>query len=311
MAVEAMDELVSEFLEYLRFERYRSDHTVENYGADLRHFLNYIRETDSELTWKTVDSDIVRGWMEMMMDKGNSAASINRRLSSLRSFYRYAMSRGLCDEDPAYRVKGPKKGKALPQFLREDDMDRLLADSFWGDSFRELRAKTIILVFYSTGMRLSELIGLNDNSIDYYSCQLKVLGKRNKERVIPFGAELRDALREYQRQRNEKFGMASSVLFVADAGGRMTPYQVRREVQRCLSKVSTMKKRSPHVLRHTFATAMLNNESKLGSVQKLLGHASVATTEIYTHTTFEQLKKMYGKAHPRGENQSKDSKSSR
>ena len=296
-----MDKFIDEFLDYLRFERYRSACTVEGYGNDLKAFKEYVEALDAGLSWETIDSDIIRGWMESMMDKGNTATSINRRLSSLRTFYRFALSTKRVTRDPAYQVKGPKKAKPLPQYLREEEMDRLLEADFWSDIYKDVRARTIILTFYSTGMRLSELVGLNDSSIDFTSNQLKVLGKRNKERIIPFGPELKDALDAYRKRRDEEVGFTPEALFVTDKGARMTPKQVRNIVRENLAKVSTLKKKSPHVLRHTFATAMLNNDSGLESIQKLLGHESIATTEIYTHTTFEQLRQAYAKAHPRGE----------
>ena len=296
-----MDKFIDEFLDYLRFERYRSACTVDGYGKDLKAFKEYVEALDAGLSWETIDSDIIRGWMESMMDKGNTATSINRRLSSLRTFYRFALSTKRVTRDPAYQVKGPKKAKPLPQYLREEEMDRLLEADFWSDIYKDVRARTIILTFYSTGMRLSELVGLNDSSIDFTSSQLKVLGKRNKERIIPFGPELKDALDAYRKRRDEEVGFTPEALFVTDKGARMTPKQVRNIVRENLAKVSTLKKKSPHVLRHTFATAMLNNDSGLESIQKLLGHESIATTEIYTHTTFEQLRQAYAKAHPRGE----------
>lgn len=298
-----MDKLIDEFLDYLKYERYRSDCTVNGYGSDLMAFKDYVEALEAELSWENIDEDIVRGWMESMMDKGNSATSINRRLSSLRTFYRFALSRKKVTRDPAYQVKGPKKAKPLPQYLREEEMDRLLDADFWSDIYKDVRARTIILTFYSTGMRLSELVGLNDASFDTASNQFKVLGKRNKERIIPFGPELKEALGAYRKRRDEELGFKPEALFANDKGQRMTPDQVRAIVRENLAKVSTLKKKSPHVLRHTFATAMLNNDSGLESVQKLLGHESLATTEIYTHTTFEQLRKAYDKAHPRGEDE--------
>ncbi len=296
-----MEKLISEFLDYLKYERNRSEHTVENYGTDLRLFQRHVEGLDAEVSWKTVDSDMVRGWMEAMMDKGGTASSVSRRLSSLRTFFRFALARGKVEKDPVRHVKSPKREKPLPQYLREEDMDRLLGEEYWNDNYIDVRARTIILTFYSTGIRLSELIGLDDKSVDYSSCLLKVLGKRNKERQIPFGVELKSELLGYQKMRDSVVARVSSALFVTEKGLRMTPQQVRNEVKLHLSKVTTMKKRSPHVLRHTFATAMLNNESYLESIRALLGHESVATTEIYTHTTFEQLRNVYGKTHPRGE----------
>lgn len=291
--------MIEEFLDYLRYERNRSPLTVKNYGDDLRAFREFFKSLDNHLSWQSVDADIVRDWMESMMDKGNNATSVNRRLSALRSFYRFALSRHLVDRDPAHNVEGPKTSKPLPQFLKESEMNRLLDDMEWGDSFNNVRARTIIIVFYETGIRLSELIGLDDVSVDMDACEIKVTGKGDKQRVVPFGSEMLGALKEYVAIRDSSVSRSCDAFFVTDKGNRMRPDTVRSEVSRCLSAVSTLKKKSPHVLRHTFATAMLNNGAGIESVRKLLGHESASTTEIYTHTTFEQLKRVYEEAHPR------------
>ena len=291
--------MINEFLNYLKFERNRSDLTIKNYGEDLRAFKDFYRNLDSRLSWKSVDSDVIRDWMESMMDKGNNAASINRRLSALRSFYRFALARKLVDKDPVHGVTGPKKGRPLPQFLKENEMDRLLDAESWTESFEDVRDRTVIMTFYETGIRLSELIGLDDCMVDFSNRQLKVTGKRNKQRVIPFGEELLATFRDYMKCRDKEVNLQSEALFVTAKGLRMTSSQVREAVRKNLSKVCTLKKRTPHVLRHTFATAMLNNKAGIESVKKLLGHESLSTTEIYTHTTFEQLKREYYSAHPR------------
>ena len=291
--------MIDKFLDYLRFERNRSELTVKNYGDDLRAFEKFFRDLKNPVSWESVDSDVVRNWMERMMDEGNNAASINRRLSALRSFYRFALSRKLVDKDPVHGITGPKKGKPLPQFLKEKEMDRLLEREYWTRSFEDVRDRAIIMTFYETGIRLSELTGLDDKMVDFAEYQLKVTGKRNKQRIIPFGEELCTTLRGYMECRDRKVGRLSEALFVTDEGQRMSASLVRERVKRSLSKVCTLKKRSPHVLRHTFATAMLNHKAGIESVKKLLGHESLSTTEIYTHTTFEQLKREYSIAHPR------------
>ena len=291
--------MINEFLNYLKFERNRSDLTIKNYGEDLRAFKEFYGNLDGCHSWKSVDSDIIRDWMESMMDKGNNATSINRRLSALRSFYRFALARKLVDKDPVHGVTGPKKGRPLPQFLKENEMDRLLDAESWTEGFEDVRDRTIIMTFYETGIRLSELIGLDDSMVDFSNRQLKVTGKRNKQRVIPFGEELLATLRDYMKCRGKEVNLQSDALFVTAKGQRMTSSQVREAVRKNLSKVCTLKKRTPHVLRHTFATAMLNNKAGIESVKKLLGHESLSTTEIYTHTTFEQLKREYYSAHPR------------
>lgn len=235
-----------------------------------------------------------------MMDKGNTATSVNRRLSALRSFYRFALSRSLVERDPSRKVLGPKRKKPLPQFVKEREMDVLLDENMWSDSYEDSLARTILITFYETGIRLSELVGLDDEVVDFVSRELKVTGKRNKQRIIPFGGELAGVLKSYMSSRNEMFPMrVDSALFINKKGVRVSTSQVQGIVRKNLSKVTSLKKKSPHVLRHTFATAMLNHDAGLESVKKLLGHESITTTEIYTHTTFEQLKKVYKNAHPR------------
>lgn len=291
--------MIGEFLDYLRFEKNRSELTVSSYAEDLKAFEAYFKNLDMLLSWETVDADVIRGWMESMMDKGNRATSVNRRLSALRSFYRYALAHQKVARDPSRMIKGPKKAKPLPQFLKEEEMNRLLDVVEWGDDFEGVRARTMLMTFYETGIRLSELTGLDDTAIDWANHAVKVLGKRNKQRIIPLGEELEHTLLIYIRVRDEQVKAGNGALFVTRKGERMNGDQVRNEVKRCLSLVSTLRKRSPHVLRHTFATAMLNHEAGLESVKKLLGHESLSTTEIYTHTTFEQLKRVYQEAHPR------------
>ena len=273
--------------------------TVINYRRDLIEFERFYKELDCQLSWESVDSDVVRSWMEYMMDRGNSASSVNRRLSALRSFYRFALRRSLVDKDPVRGLQGPKKQKPLPQFLKETEMERLLDSKMWTDSYKDVLERTIIITFYETGIRLSELTGLDDKDIDNVTCEIKVTGKRNKQRIIPFGKELAEVFAQYQEVRNTTAKGDSTAFFQTEKGKRMTNAQVRSLVKKNLTKVSTLKKRSPHVLRHTFATAMLNHEAGLESVKKLLGHESLSTTEIYTHTTFEQLQTVYKNAHPR------------
>ena len=234
------------------------------------------------------------------MDNGAMASTVNNCLSAVRSFYRFALSRGLVAKDPAHAVKGPKKGKPLPYFVREKEMDELLDWKEWDNTIKDVRARTIIILFYETGIRLAELIGLDDEDVDFSRHLLKVTGKRNKQRLVPFGEEMENALRSYMELRDEQVRHEDChALFLNDKGVRVSRSQVKKLVHDNLGLVSTMKKRSPHVLRHSFATAMLNNGAGLESVKNLLGHESIATTEIYTHTTFEQLKSIYKKAHPR------------
>ena len=291
---------ISEFLDYMRYERRRSEQTLQGYRLDLEAYVAYLDTLEGHVTIDTADTEDIRGWIEAMMDRGNSPTSICRRLSAVRSMYRYALARGLVSHDPAHIVRGPKKSRYLPQFVREDDMDRLLDSAEWGSDYISTRARTILILLYETGMRASELTSLDDSSVDFAQGEIRVTGKGNKQRANPFGDELRTQLHEYIRQRDAMWQQRiDTALILNDRGSRMTYVQLRKEVMTRLSAISNLAKRSPHVLRHSFATAMLNNGADLESVQKLLGHSELSTTEIYTHTTFEQLKKVYSKAHPR------------
>lgn len=290
---------IARFLEYLQHERRCSCRTVESYGDDLRAFQAFCKEKDESIVWANVDADLIRDWMESMMDKGNNATSINRRLSALRSFFRFALKKKLVGKSPAHGVQGPKKQKPLPQFLKEKDVESLLDAKVSSTSYKDVRAKTVLALFYETGMRLSELTGLDDEAVDIKNRQLKVTGKRNKQRIIPFGDKLAEMLGAYIKVRDEEVVRRTAGLFLTEKGCRMNPGQVRYEVRNLLSRVSTLKKKSPHVLRHTFATVVLNHGAGIESVQKLLGHESLTTTEIYTHTTFEQLRSVYKHTHPR------------
>ena len=292
--------LIDSFLDYLRYERNYSEMTVTAYRIDLVQFEEFVKKKDAEIDFTVVDADVVRAWIVYLMDEqACKSTSVNRKLSSLRTFYHFLMKRKVVAVNPMIKVVGPKKKKPLPSFLKEKDMDRLLDEIPFGEDFEGCRDRMILEMFYATGMRLSELIGLDDVDVDFSSKLIKVTGKRNKQRLIPFGNELEENLLIYIKVRNDAIPEREKALFVRKGGKRMYPLQVYRLVRRGLSKVVTLKKRSPHVLRHTFATAMLNDNAQLGAVKELLGHESLATTEIYTHTTFEELKKVYEQAHPR------------
>lgn len=290
---------IDSFLEYLRLERNYSEKTVVSYGIDLREFEGYFKKADAEIDFTTVDADVVRNWVMHLMDEGRAVTSVNRKLSTLRSFYRFLLKKKVMTVNPMTKVVGPKKKKPLPSFVREKDMDRLLDDLTFGEGYEGCRDRMILEMFYATGMRLSELIGLDDADVDFSAKLIKVTGKRNKQRLIPFANELEHDLRVYIKVRDGALPNGSDAFFVRKDGKRMYPMQVYRLVKRNLSKVVSLKKRSPHVLRHTFATAMLNDCAELRAVKELLGHESLTTTEVYTHTTFEELKKVYELAHPR------------
>lgn len=291
--------MIEQFLDYIRYERNLSPQTVLTYEHSLHDLESYFKGLDDSLDWKSIDSDIIRDWLAFMLDKGAKATSVNTALSAVRSFFRFALGRKLVEKDPAHLIEGPKKSKPLPQFVREKEMNELLDDIEWGTTYKDVRARTIILMLYETGVRVSELTGLDDADVDFTTGQLKVTGKRNKQRIVPFGEELAAVMQQYRELRDAQVVRQSEALLLTEKGERMTRCQVYGIVRRNLSMVTTLKKRSPHVLRHSFATAMLNNGAGLESVKKLLGHESLETTEIYTHTTFEQLKRVYKEAHPR------------
>lgn len=291
--------LKESFLEYLELEKNYSDKTVISYESDLREFEEYLKGVSEDLDLLAVDADLVRGWVVSLMDRGFASTSVNRKLSSLRSFYRYLLKRGYVTVDPVAKVQGPKVKKPLPVFVKEADMDRLLDQTDFGSGFEGVRDRLIIEMFYLTGMRRSELANLKDGDVDFSACVIKVTGKRNKQRLIPFAEQLKEDLLLYLSLRNEICAGACEAFFVRKDGRMLTPVAVYLLVKRNLAKVVTLKKKSPHVLRHSFATSMLNHDAEIEAVKELLGHENLMATEIYTHTTFEELKKVYEQAHPR------------
>lgn len=292
--------LIDSFLEYLKSERNYSVATVENYAIDLVQFETFFESLNEGITWEKVDASVVREWeVQLLDDKKMSAASVNRKLSALRSFYRYLLMVGKVEANPMLKIAGPKNKSKLPVFVREKEMESLFEIMDSDKSFKGLRDRLVILMFYLTGMRRAELLSLKDADVDFSLKQIKVTGKRNKQRIIPMGTELMGAVKEYVSERRASFAVCSESLFVGDDGLPLTVGEVTRIVKDNLAKVTTNKKRTPHVLRHSFATALLNADADLPSIQKLLGHESLKTTEVYTHLSFEELKDAYKNAHPR------------
>lgn len=292
---------VDDFLSYLVADRGYSPLTVETYRVDLTHFEKFCQELDDEVDWNTVDSDLIRRWVSQRMEEGIGPRTVKRSLSALRSFYKYLLRMGAVEKDPTQLVSNPKVGKTLPSFIKESEMDRLLDGITYPQTFEGQRDHLILLTFYTTGVRASELVGLNIEDVDLSNGELKVTGKRNKQRIIPFGEELIHELNAYLKVVSDTFGQTSGALFLDKKGERLSNECVRQVVKHYLSLVTTQKKKTPHVLRHTFATVMLNNGADLEAVKELLGHESLSTTEIYTHTSFAELRKEYEKAHPRNE----------
>lgn len=291
---------IDSFLEFLKSERNYSDCTINSYSHSLVEFQKFCENFDDKLEWNTVDTTVIREWMVFMFDEQNlSTGSVNVHLSALRSFYKYLRMMSLVTVNPMAKITGPKKKKPLPSFVRESEMDRLLELMGEDKSFSGVRDRLIVMMFYETGIRRAEMLSLKDSDIDLDAKQIKVLGKRNKQRIIPFGKELEDEIKTYFELRRESFPGVQEKFLLLDSGKSITSEYLGRVVNEKLSLVTTQQKRSPHVLRHSFATAMLNNDADLGSIQKLLGHQSLATTEVYTHLSFEELKNVYRNAHPR------------
>ena len=286
------------FLQYLSFEKRFSPHTVLAYQNDLQQFLTFIKKLYETEDTSSITHSMVRSWIVDLMEKEISPRSINRKLTTLKTFYKFLLRQGKVLTNPMLKVQAPKTSKRLPVFVDEKKMDLLFSDKNFGEGFEATRDHLMLEIFYATGMRLSELIGLEDSSIDTYECQVKVLGKRNKERIIPFTNKLKELINIYLKARQEIVNKAPG-FFVTDKGKKLYPKLVYRIVTGRLGTVTTLDKKSPHVLRHTFATHMLNNGADINSVKELLGHANLSATQVYTHNTIEKLKKVYKQAHPR------------
>ena len=292
--------LKDSFFTYLRFERNYSQATVDSYRTDIVQFEDFLKgEIDENRALEAADAAMIRQWEMSLLECGYSPSSVNRKLSSLRAFYRYLLKRQAIRVNPMQKVVGPKEKKRLPCFLRESEMDALLDEMAQEEGFIPCRDRLVVEMFYVTGIRRAELVALDDEDVDVVSCQLKVTGKRNKQRIVPFGAELKKLIVDYRGMRGAAVPAVSPAFFVSPKGERLRADQVYGLVKKNLAKVTTLKKTSPHVLRHTFATVMLNNGAGIESVKELLGHDSLSTTGIYAHTTFEELKKVYKQAHPR------------
>ena len=268
----------------------------------MRAFEEFLSRVDESLSFFNADTDVVRMWVTELMDGGAAPSSVCRKMSSLRMLYDYLRAEGKVVANPLSGLKAPKRRKQLPTFVKEGEMDLLLDEISFGEGYEACRDRMIILCFYSTGMRLSELVGLDVHDVDLRAGVVKVFGKRGRERMIPFGDELRREFELYLEERTVFAAGEGGALFLSGKGGRVSRSCIYRMVNNRLSQVTSVKKKSPHVLRHSFATSMLNNDAELGAVKELLGHSKLATTEIYTHLTFEELKRFYKKAHPRAGN---------
>lgn len=291
--------MIESFLQYLQYEKSYSSHTVSSYHTDLLQLQQFLANNGHEFDPQTIDSETIRSWLMELRDSGLSARTVNRKLSTLKTFYHFLFKQGLASKDPTAKISSQKKTKKIPSFFSEKDLDAAFANTENLSNFEACRNQTIIETFYQTGIRLSELINLKDTDIDFHRNSIRVFGKRSKERIVPFGESLKDTLQTYIAQRNKETERTTPYLYVRTNGDKLYPKLVYRIVHETMSAVSTQSKCSPHVLRHTFATTLLNHGADINAVKKLLGHANLAATEVYTHTTFEQLQHIYEQAHPR------------
>ncbi|MBL7863352.1 MAG: tyrosine-type recombinase/integrase [Cyclobacteriaceae bacterium] len=291
--------MIDSFLNYLRFEKRFSTHTVTSYQNDLTQFEEYLTETYEELT-QSASYSMVRSWIVSLVERKLDATSVNRKIASLRSYYKFLMRQELIEKDPMLKIKVLKTKKKLPHFVKEPDMTKTLENPLFEDDHTGWRERLILELLYGTGMRLSELIGLKENQVNMRERTIKVLGKRNKERIIPFSEPLAEVIDGYRKRRNKEISANDhDLLIVNDSGGKCYPMLVYRIVSKHLASFSSVEKKSPHVLRHTFATHLLNKGAEINAVKDLLGHSSLAATQVYTHNSMEKLKKVFDQAHPK------------
>ncbi len=291
------------FIQHLRNEKNYSSHTEISYFRDIAQFEEFIeKETGEKCDPTTVDRDQIRIWISTLMSEGIKSRSVNRKLSAIRSFFKYLQKINVIEKNPALEVTGPKVDKEIPSFVSHKDLTRILDDdSCFSDDFEGQRDRFLIELLYVTGMRRAEITKLKDIDIDKSSKTIRVLGKRNKERLIPLSDRTLEKVNDYLTIRNEKVENKSPFLFVKKDGNPIYPNMIYNIVNRYLEGIQTLAKKSPHILRHSFATEMLNNGAEITAVKEILGHSSLSSTEVYTHVTFEELKKAYQHAHPRAD----------
>jgi integrase/recombinase XerC len=291
--------MMNEFLQYLQYEKNYSSHTVLSYHTDLVQFFDFLNISSEQFQPATVKSQQIQMWVLQLMNEKVSARTLSRKISTLKSFWRFLLIRGYATVNPTLKIILPKTSKPLPAFFKENEMEAVLEDQFLTNRFDQVRDRLILELFYMTGVRLAELISIQDRDVDLAGGNIRVIGKRNKQRVIPIGRELCQNITSYLETRNQTIPGADDYLFLRENGKPMYPKMVYNIVHSKMTEVSSLHKRSPHVLRHTFATSLLNGGADINAVKELLGHSSLAATQVYTHTSFEELNNIYKQAHPR------------
>lgn len=298
--ISPLPDTVQPFLDYLKFEKRYSVHTISSYEQDINSFFEFLEQTFGSMPMENITATFIRSWMAGMKEGKMTARTINRKLSALRSFFKYYLKRGVISQMPTVNVIAPKISKRLPVFMKESETKELLETLASGsEDWKSLNARMLITLFYSTGMRLSELIGLREKQLDFSRSQIRVLGKGNKERLIPVSVEVISLIKDYQQQKAAIHEQEKDFLLVTEKGRKLYPKYAYLLVNKHLGGAITLDKKSPHVLRHTFATHLMNNGADLNAVKELLGHASLAATQVYTHNTIEKLKNVHKKAHPK------------
>lgn len=291
--------IIQPFLDYLKFEKRYSRHTLISYHTDLLSFFDYVVVQYGEIPLQQLSHMYIRSWLASLKDEGMTSKSINRKISTLKSFFKYNIKTGVVKQSPMVKMVAPKNEKRLPNFVADKDIQTLFNHVEFTDDWKGRTERLLLLLFYHTGMRLSELINLKDSQVNFSTRSLKVLGKGNKERIIPVNQDVLSEIKTYQEEKAHLDCKDPNFLLLSDKGKALAPRAVYSIVKKYLSLVTTIEKRSPHVLRHTFATHLMNNGADLNAVKELLGHSSLAATQVYTHNSIEKLKNIYQKAHPK------------
>lgn len=292
-------QLIQDFINYLQFEKRASVYTIRSYHDDLVQFFDYLEIQFGQMALQDINSTFIRSWLASLKDQDLTSKTINRKISTLKSFFKHHVRIGKLDQTPMVNVHAPKIPRRLPNYVEEKDMQTLFDHVHFDPGWKGRTERLAVKLFYRTGMRLSELINMKETQVDFSNRTLKILGKGNKERVIPVGEDLLQDLQSYINDKRQQFAAGGTFLLATDRGRKLYPRYLYQVVHDLLKLVTTIEKKSPHVLRHSFATHLMNNGADLNSVKELLGHSSLASTQIYTHNTIEKLKEVHKRAHPK------------